>query len=154
MCRVRVRIIHLTMAPTRHISELKYALTNGTFPILFANGQNRRCLFTRNLRLFKPNIAEAKTFLLIVSHNTEGPPISDWQWRHRMLFFFVGEKNRVNLLLFFKPWWIPKYYINLHYLLNKSLNYSDFIYCEAHYFITARLRRSFLSNLNCYPLWI
>ena len=26
MCRVWVRIIHLTMAPTRHISELKYAL--------------------------------------------------------------------------------------------------------------------------------
>ena len=33
---------------------------------------------------------ETKVFLLIVRHNTEGPPISDRQWRHRMLFFFVG----------------------------------------------------------------
>ena len=29
MCPVWVRIIHLTMAPTRHISELKYAPTHG-----------------------------------------------------------------------------------------------------------------------------
>ena len=32
MCRVWVRIIPLTMAPTRHISELIYAPTHGTFP--------------------------------------------------------------------------------------------------------------------------
>ena len=35
MCRVLVRIIHLTMAPTRHISELKYAPTYDTFPSFF-----------------------------------------------------------------------------------------------------------------------
>ena len=32
MCRASVRIIHLTMAPTRHISELKYTPTHFTFP--------------------------------------------------------------------------------------------------------------------------
>ena len=32
MCRVWVRISHLTMPPTRHISELKYAPTHVTFP--------------------------------------------------------------------------------------------------------------------------
>ena len=46
---------------------------------------------------------ETKAFSLKVSHNTEGPPISDWQWRHCMLFFFVVSQNRVNLVLFFKP---------------------------------------------------
>ena len=47
---------------------------------------------------------ETKAFLLVVRHNTEGPPISDWQWRHRRLFFFVRSQNRFNLVLFFKPW--------------------------------------------------
>ena len=46
-----------------------------------------------------------KAFLLIVRHNTKGPPFSDCQWRHCMLVFFGGLKNRVNLVLFFKPWW-------------------------------------------------
>ena len=49
---------------------------------------------------------KTKAFLLIVGHNTEGPPISDWQWRHRMLFSFVGSQNQVNLVLFFKPWFM------------------------------------------------
>ena len=42
-----VRIIHLTMAPTRHISELKYVPTvHGTIP----------SVLTPDLRLFiKPN---------------------------------------------------------------------------------------------------
>ena len=47
---------------------------------------------------------ETNAFLLIVRHNTEGPPFADWQLRHQMVFFFVGLKNRVNLVLFFKPW--------------------------------------------------
>ena len=33
MCRLCVRIIHLTLTHTRHISELKYSATHGTFPI-------------------------------------------------------------------------------------------------------------------------
>ena len=57
MRRVWVRIIHLTMAPTHHIPELKYAPTHGTFLSFFFNGQNRRCLFTPDLRLFKTNTA-------------------------------------------------------------------------------------------------
>ena len=47
---------------------------------------------------------KTNAFRLIVSHNTEGPPLSDWQWRHRTLFFFVGSQNWVNLVLFIKPW--------------------------------------------------
>ena len=35
MCLVWVRITHLTMAPTPHISELKYACTQGTFLSFF-----------------------------------------------------------------------------------------------------------------------
>ena len=71
---------------TRRISEF------------FGNGWNRRRLFTPDVWLFKPN---TERDLLIV--NTEGPPITDWQRRHRRLFFFVGSQNRVNLVLFFKP---------------------------------------------------
>ena len=52
---------------------------------------------------------ETQAFLLIVTHNTEGPPFSDWQWRHRMLFFVVGLENCVNLVLFFEPWCLPYY---------------------------------------------
>ena len=46
---------------------------------------------------------ETNAFLLIVRHNTEGPPFADWQLHHQMFFFFVGLKNPVNLVLFFKP---------------------------------------------------
>ena len=49
---------------------------------------------------------ETKAFLLIVRHNSEGLPIPHWQWRHPTLFFFVGLKNRVNIVLLFKPWYI------------------------------------------------
>ena len=101
MWRVWVRIIHLTMAPTRHISEF------------FFKWRNPHCLLTPDQQLFKRETKafqiqrETKAFLLIVRHNTEGPPISDWQWRHWMPFFFVGSQNRVNLVLFFKPWYRP-----------------------------------------------
>ena len=46
-------------APTyviRHISELKYAPAHGIFRF-FWKLANRRCLFTSDLRLFKPNTA-------------------------------------------------------------------------------------------------
>ena len=58
MCRVWERIINLTIALTRYISELKYAPTDGSFPCFFGNGQNRRCLFPPDLRLFQPNTAQ------------------------------------------------------------------------------------------------
>ena len=55
MCHVWVRIIHLTMAPTRQISELKYTPTHGTYRIFF-NGQACKFVhFTPDLRLFKAN---------------------------------------------------------------------------------------------------
>ena len=59
-----------------------------------------------------------KVFLLIVRHNTEGPPISDWQWSHRRLFFFVGLQNPVNLVLFFKTWCdVSKFCDSVHIII-------------------------------------
>ena len=58
---------------------------------------------------------ETNAFLLIVRHNTEIPPFADWQLRHQMFFFFVGLKNRVNLVLFFKPWFGQKSGIENNY---------------------------------------
>ena len=59
---------------------------------------------------------ETNAFLLLARHNTEIPPFADWQLRHQMFFFFVGLKNRVNLVLFFKPWF--------------NLQASDWVHCE------------------------
>ena len=98
-----VRIIHLTMTPTRHISELKYARTHGTFPNILETDKTAGDHSLQIYDYLSQIQRETKSFLLIVRHNTEWPPISDWQWRHRRLFFFVGSQNRVNLVLFFKP---------------------------------------------------
>ena len=54
-----------------------------------------------NLSQIQP---KTNTFLLLVRHNTEIPPFADCQLCHQMLFFFVGLKNRDNLVLFLKPW--------------------------------------------------
>ena len=79
--------------PTRHTSQF------------FGNWQNRSCLFSPDLRLFKSNTARDEC-ISANKHNTKGQPFSDCQWRRRMLFFFVELKNRVNLVLFFKPWFM------------------------------------------------
>ena len=68
----------------------------------FGHWQNRRCLFTPIDDYLSYIQRKTKAFLLIVRHNTEGQPFSDWQWGHRTLIFFVGVNNRVNLVLFFK----------------------------------------------------
>ena len=56
MCPVWVRIIHLTMAPTRHISELKYVPTLDTFPS-FLEMHKTAGDYSLQLRLFKKNTA-------------------------------------------------------------------------------------------------
>ena len=77
---------------TRHISEfLEINKTAGAYSLQI-------CYYLSQIQ------RETKAFLLIVRYNTERPPFSDCQWRHRTLFFFVGLKNRVNLVLFFKLW--------------------------------------------------
>ena len=79
MCCVWVHIIHLTMAPTRHISELQYSPTHGTFKI-FLEIDKTAGAYSLQIYDFLIQIRrETKEFLLIVRHNTEGPPISDWQ---------------------------------------------------------------------------
>ena len=103
MCRVWVRIIHLTMPPTRHISASNYARTHGTFTHYFETDITAGNYSLQIYDYLSQIQRETKAFLLISRHNTKGPPISDWQWRHRRLFFFVGSQNRVNLALFFKP---------------------------------------------------
>ena len=91
MCLVRVRIIHLTMAATRHISELKYALTHGTFPNFLEMDKTAGTYSLQIYDYLSQIQRKTKAFLQIVRHNTEGPPLSDWQWRHRRLFFYVGS---------------------------------------------------------------
>ena len=87
-----------------HISELTYALTHGTFQSLLEIYKTADTYSLQICDYLSQIQRETKEFLLIVRHNTEGPPFSDCQWRHRTLFFFVGLKNMVNLVLFFKPW--------------------------------------------------
>ena len=71
MCSVWVLIIHLAIALTPHISELKYAPTHATFPIFLEMDKTAGAYLSQIQR-------EMKAFLLIVRHNTERPPISDW----------------------------------------------------------------------------
>ena len=86
-----------------HISELKYAHTHGTFPSFLETDKTAGAYSHQIYNNLSQIQRETNAFLQIFRHNTEGPPFSDWQWRGRTLFFFVGLKNRVNLVLFFKP---------------------------------------------------
>ena len=72
--------------PTRHTSEF------------FEKWQNRRCLFTRDLRLFKSNTARDE--VISANSQTQHRRTAD-TWlavRHLTLFFFIGLKNLVNLV--------------------------------------------------------
>ena len=71
-----MRINPLTMAPTRHNSELKYAQTHGTFPSFFEMDKTAS-EYSQHIYDYLNQIhPETKAFLLIVRNNTEGPPIS------------------------------------------------------------------------------
>ena len=88
-----------------HISELKYAPTHGTFPSYLEIDKTAGAYSSQIYDYLSQIQHETNAFLLIVRHNTEVPPFSDWHALRRLtLFFFVGLKNRVNLGLFFKPW--------------------------------------------------
>ena len=104
VCRVGCVLFIKPWHHTLHISELKYATTHCTFPSFLESNKTAGAFSPQICDYLSQIQRETKAFLLIVRHNTEGPPFSDCQWRHRMLFFFVGLKNRVNLVLFFKPW--------------------------------------------------
>ena len=86
--------------------RVKYAPTHGTFPS-FLEIDKTAGAYSLQIYDYISQIQAflTKAFLLIVRHNPEWPPFSDWQWLHRTLFFFVGLKKRVNLVLFFKQWW-------------------------------------------------
>ena len=87
---------------TLHISELKYALTHGTFPCFMEIDKTIGAYSLQICDYLSQIQCETKSFLLIVTHNTEGPHFltgSDVI----ACFFFVGLKNRANLVLFFKP---------------------------------------------------
>ena len=58
MYRVWVRIIHLTMAPTWHISELKYAPTHGTFPSFLEMDKTAGAYALQIYDQLKPNTAQ------------------------------------------------------------------------------------------------
>ena len=76
--------------------------THGTFPSFLEMDKTAGAYWIQIYYYLSQIQRETKAFLLIVRHNTEGPPISDWQWRHVLLVSFVGSQNRVNLVLFFK----------------------------------------------------
>ena len=65
--------------PTRHISELKYPPTHGKFPSFLEMDKTAGANSLQIYDYFSQIQPETKAFLLIVRHNTEGPPISDWQ---------------------------------------------------------------------------
>ena len=71
--------IHLTMAPTRHISELKYTPSHGTFPSFLEIDETVGAYSLQIYEYLSQIQPETKAFLLIDRHNTEGPPISDRQ---------------------------------------------------------------------------
>ena len=56
----------------------KYAPTNGSFPFFLEMNKTVRT-HSRFTIILSQIQRETKAFLLIVRHNTEGPPISDWQ---------------------------------------------------------------------------
>ena len=104
VCRVGFVLFIKPWYHTLHISELKYAPTHGTFPSFLEIDTTAGAYSLQICDYLSQIQRETKSFLQIVRHNTEGPKIPDWQWRHRTIFFFVGLKNRVNLALFFKGW--------------------------------------------------
>ena len=115
MFRVWVRIIHLTNGThtahfrvkiRTHTAHFRVKIRTHTRHISsFFEMDKTAGAYSLQLYDYLSQIQlETKEFLLIVRHITEGLPISDWQWHHRMNFFFAGFLNRVNLVLFLKPW--------------------------------------------------
>ena len=107
-----------------------YSFHHGTFPSFLEMDKTAGAYSLQIYDYLSQIQSETKAFLLIVRHNNEGPPISDWQWRHRRHFFIVGSQNRVNLVLFFKPWFRGFVLLVLVYVLQcgallpiHSLNY-------------------------------
>ena len=96
MCRAWVRILKWII-PTQH----------GTLPSFLEIDKTAGAYSLQIWDYLSQIQRETKAFLLIARHNTEGQQFSDCQWFHRVVFFFIGLKNRVNLVLFFKPWVLP-----------------------------------------------
>ena len=71
MYRVWVRIIHLTMAPTLHIFELKYAPTHGTFPSFLEMDKTAGAYSLQIYNYLNRIQLKTKAFLLIIGHNSE-----------------------------------------------------------------------------------
>ena len=99
-CRVGCVLFIKPWHNTLHISELKYGLKHGTFTSLLEIYKTARAYSLQIYNYLSKIQRDTKAFLLIVRHNNEGLLFSDWQLRHRTLFFFVGFKNRVNQVLF------------------------------------------------------
>ena len=74
---------------------------NDTFPSFFEIDKTAGAYSLQISDYLSQIQRETKAFLQIVwhVHNTEGALKSDWHWRHRTIFFFVGSQNRVNLVL-------------------------------------------------------
>ena len=64
----------------------------------------------------------SKSCLSRIRSPAEVPPIYDWQLHHRILLFFVGQKNRVNLVLFFKPYGLYSKWATRHWHVTNCRN--------------------------------
>ena len=105
MCRVGCVLFIKPGHHTPHISELKYAPNTAHFRVFLEIYKTTYSLhIDDNLSQIQ---RETNAFLLLVTHNAEIPPFPDWPLRHKMFFFFVGLKNRVNLVYSLKPWYAP-----------------------------------------------
>ena len=81
---------------TLHISELKYATIHAHtahFRVFLEIDKTAGACTLQIYDYLSQVQRETKAFLIIVRDNTEGPPIPDWQWRHRKRFFFIELKN-------------------------------------------------------------
>ena len=92
------------MTPLTSYFKVKLRTLTSHISEFFGIWQNRRCLFTSDLRLFKSNTAWDEG-ISANSQTQHGRTINIWlAVASSQAFFFLGMKNRVNLVLFFKPW--------------------------------------------------
>ena len=79
VCRVGCVLFIKPWHHTLHISELKYAPTHGTFPSFLEIDKTAGAYSLQIYNYLSRIQSETKAFLIIVRHNTEGPPFSHWQ---------------------------------------------------------------------------
>ena len=78
-CRVGCVLFILPWHHKLHISELKYALTQGTFPSFLEIAKTAGACSLQIYDHLSQVQRQTKAFRLTIRNNTEGQPFSDWQ---------------------------------------------------------------------------